>query len=704
MNYKNVFIGIIALGFLVACQTKKDDKMKDNPFAKESTLAYGFPDFSAIKAEHYMPAFEEGIAQKYKEIDAITANKETPTFANTIVALERSGELLTRVSSVFYNLTSAETNDELKQIQKDLAPILSKLTDDINMNEALFERIKAVKESEEGKALTGEDAVLLDDYYKKFTRGGANLNDEDKEKLRKINEELSLLSIEFGDNVLNENNTYKLVVTDEKDLAGLSEDIIAQAKITAEENNETGWVFTLHNPSVFPFLQYAKNRDLREKIYKAYINKGNNNDANDNKDIIKKLVNLRIEKANLLGYTNHASYVLENNVAKTPENVKDLLGQLWQPALKRAKSERAKMQRIIRNEGGKFKLQGWDWWYYAEKVKAKEYALNEEEMRPYFKLENVRNGAFALANKLFGINFTEMTNLKGYHPDVKVFEVTEADGNHIGIYLVDYFPRPGKRSGAWMNSYRKQSNLDGNYVTPIIVNVCNFTKPIGDNPALLSLDETLTLFHEFGHALHGLLSNTTYRSQSGTAVPRDFVEYPSQVTENWATQPELMKLYAKHYQTGEVMPNALIAKINNAGKFNQGFATTEYLAASLLDMQWHTLTEPFDGDVNEFEDNFLKKDKGLLPEINSRYSSTYFQHVFSGGYSAGYYSYIWSEVFDADTFNYFKETNIFDKEKGEAYRKYILSKGGTEDPEVLYEKFRGAKPTVKALIEKRGLN
>lgn len=705
MKLSNIFMLLAFLGMIASCQTKKEKATmaRENPFATESQLKYGFPNFEAIEITDYKPAFEQGIQQKRNEITAIAVNKETPTFDNTILAMERSGKLLTQVSSVFFNLTSAETNDELKAIEKDLAPQLSKLNDDIKLNEKLFARIKAVKESEEAKKLGTAETRLLDDYYKGFVRGGANLNEKDKEKLRKINKELSLLSIEFSEHVLNEDNKFKLLVTNKKDLAGLPEGTIAQAKATAEEAEKDGWMFTIHKPSLIPFLQYADNRDLREKMFKAYINKGNYNDENDNKEVLKKITSLRIKKANLLGYLTHAHFILENNVAKNPENVKDLLGKLWTPALEKAKKERAQMQAIIKKEGGSFDLQAWDWWYYAEKIKQAEYALNEEELRPYFQLDSVRAGVFMVANKLFGINFTEVTDLKGYHSDVKIFEVTDADGSHIAIYMADYFPRPGKSNGAWMSSYRKQSNLDGKFVTPIIVNVCNFTKPVGNKPALLSLDEVTTLFHEFGHALHGMLSTGKYPSQTGTSVPRDFVEFPSQVIENWAMDAKVMKLYAKHYKTGEAIPDKLIARIQKAGTFNQGFATTEYLAASLLDMEWHSLTEPFEGDVNKFEDNFLNDKKGLIPEIVSRYRSPYFKHIFSSGYSAGYYGYIWSEVYDADTFNYFKETDIFDKEKGMAYRNIILANGGAEDPQVLYKKFRGKQPSVAALVEKRGL-
>lgn len=695
------FMAVIMLLGLLASSCQKEERK--NPLLEESKLPYGFPDFEHIKTSDYIPAFEVAIKQKEEDIRAIVENKETPTFENTIVALEKSGALLTRVSDIFFNITSAETNEELRQIEKEITPKLTKLKDDINLNQDLFEKIKQVYINTKD-SLNTEDARLIEDYYQDFVRGGANLNDEDKEKLRDINKNLSLLSIEFGDHVLNENNSFELVITNKEDLKGLPKDVITQARNTALEKNKEGWVFTLHIPSIIPFLQYSENRALREKIYKGYINKGNNNDKNDNKEVIKKIIDLRVRKAKLLGYKNYADFVLERTVSKNAENVTNLLDKLWLPAVNRAKSERDKMQEIIDERKEGFKLQAWDWWYYAEKVKEKEYALNEEALLPYFELDKVRAGAFMVANKLFGINFKPLKNLKGYHPDVEVFDVTDADGSHIAIYLTDYFPRAGKRSGAWMNSYRKQSNLDGKFITPIIVNVCNFTKPTGDKPALLSLDQVNTLFHEFGHALHGMLSNCKYHSQSGTAVPRDFVEFPSQVMENWATDPKIMKMYAKHYKTGKPIPDSLIKKINKSGKFNQGFATTEYLAAAILDMKWHSLEEPYTGDVNVFENDFLYKEKGLIPEITSRYRSPYFLHIFSGGYATGYYSYIRSEIFDADMFNYFKETDVLDAEKGKAYRKEILSKGATEDPEVLYEKFRGKKPTVEALIEKRGLN
>lgn len=698
---------LIVVALLGACTNKaseeKETVTKDqNPFLKESPIKFQSPNFDAIKDEHYRPAFMEGIRQKENDILAIVESNETPSFDNTILALEQSGKLLSRVSSVFSNLTSAHTNETLKTLNKEITPLLTKLRDDVNLNEVLFQKVKQVKEGD-NSSLNKEQLKLLDDYYQGFVRGGANLDAEKKEKLRTINKELSILSVEFGDNVLAENNDFELLIEKEEDLSGLPEGVKSGAKQAAEARGHKGkWLFTLHVPSITPFLQYADNRALREKMYKGYIQKGNNGDGKDNKEILRKIANLRVEKAKLMGYETHADFVLERTMAKTPENVYKLLDKLWTPAIKRAKAEVEAMQKIIEREGGDFKLEGWDWKYYAEKVKKEQYNLDEEEVRPYFKLSNVQEGTFIVAKELFGITFEKRTDIPVYHSDVETFEVKDADGSHIGLFLVDYFPRESKRSGAWMNSYRKQSNVGGKFVTPIITNVCNFTKPIGNDPSLLTLDEVETLFHEFGHALHGLLSNVTYNSLSGTSVPRDFVELPSQIMEHWATAPEMLRRYAKHYKTGEVISEELITKINNASKFNQGFITTEYLAAAFLDLNWHTLTEPFTGDVTEFENKFLAE-KGLIPEIVSRYRSPYFQHVFAGGYSSGYYSYIWAEVLDADGYNYFEETDIFDKEKGKALRYEILSKGGTDDPMQLYLNFRGKEPDADALLENRGL-
>lgn len=678
-------------------------KESRNPFFTEWNTPFGTPPLEKIMEEHYLPAFQEGIQQAQKEIEAIAGNTEAPSFENTLEAMEESGALLTKVSNVFDVLNGSMTSDTMQAIAREVAPLRSKHRDDILLNAKLFRRIKAIYDQKDQLDLTVERNMLLEKYYKDFVRGGANLDEEKKAELREINQELSLLSLTFGENVLKENNRFELIIEDEENLAGLPEAVIIGAAETATERGHEGkWVFTLHKPSMIPFLQYSEKRDLREKIYKGYINRGNNNDELDNKEILAKMAALRVKKANLLGHKTHAHYVLDNNMAKIPENVYDLLNKLWKPTLKKMKKEAKELQKMINKEGHDFKLASWDWWYYTEKLKKARYDLDDEILRPYFKLENVINGAFDVANKLYGITFEERTNIPIYHEDVKVFEVKEADGSHVGILYTDYFPRASKRGGAWMNSFRKQSRLGGKNIHPIITNNGNFSKPTGDKPALLTFEEVSTLFHEFGHALHGLLSDCTYDRLSGTSVPRDFVELPSQIMENWASEPEVLKTYAKHYETGEPIPDELIEKIKKVGHFNQGFITGEYLAASFLDMDWHTLTEAKEQSVLKFENKSLNK-IGLIPEIISRYRSFYFQHIFSGGYSSGYYSYIWAEVLDKDAFQAFKETSLFDRETARSFRENIISRGGTEDPMVLYKRFRGAEPKIDGLLEARGL-
>ncbi len=693
-----IVLTILALLLTISCAVKEQ-----NPFFTDYGTPFGTPPFDRIEEKHYLPAFEKGIEDHQIEIDAIANNPEEATFDNTIVQMERSGRLLTSVNNIFFGLNSALTDDNMQDIAKQVAPMLSEHEDNINLNEKLYKRIKAVYLIRDELDLTAEQKMLLDKYYKSFARNGADLNREDKEKLRKINKELSVLSLQFAENLLDDNNSFELIIDNESDLAGLPEAVVSGAAETAAERGYEGkWVFTLHKPSMIPFLQYSDRRDLREKIYKAYINRGNNNDENDNKQILEKMVVLRLERANLLGYKTHADYVLEEQMAKNPANVYDLLKRLWVPSLEKAKEEAAEFQKMIDEEGGDFKLQSWDWWYYAEKVKKDKYDLDEEMLRPYFKLENVIDGVFTLANKLYGITLEERFDIPTYHEDVKVFEVKEADGSHIGILFTDYFPRESKRGGAWMGPYRKQSKIDGIMVTPVITNCGNFSKPTGDKPSLLSWDEVLTLFHEFGHGLHGLLSDCTYPSLSGTDVATDFVELPSQIMENWAGEPEMLNIYARHYETNEPMPAELIEKMRKSSHFNQGFALTEYLAASFLDMDWHTITDNNVAGVQEFEDNSLNS-IGLIPEIISRYRSTYFAHIFAGDYSAGYYSYIWAEVLDADAFQAFKETGLFNKKTAQSFRENVLSKGGSEDPMILYERFRGAKPGIGPLLERRGL-
>ncbi|MFC1555141.1 M3 family metallopeptidase [candidate division KSB1 bacterium] len=693
------FIVLIMLGILtMACSTTPE-----NPFFTEYDTPFGVAPFSEITDDHYMPAFLEGIKQVEQEVDVIVSNTEEPTFENTVEALEFAGEQLNKVSNVFYNLTSAHTNDSLQKISTDIAPLTSKLNDDINLNPELFAKVKAVYEKKDELNLNTEQKMLLDEAYKGFVRGGANLNEADQAKLREINSELAVLTIKFGENVLKEDNNFTLVLENEDDLAGLPDFLIEGAAAKAKDMDQEGkWVFTVHKPVLLPFLTYSEKREYREQMLKAYITRGDHGDEFDNKANLSKIAALRVNKAKLLGYETHAHFVLEENMAKTPDKVYELLNQLWEPALVMSKKEASDLQEMARKEGNSFKIEAWDWWYYAEKLKKEKYALDDEQLKPYFSLESAREGAFMVANKLFGLTFEERMDIPTYHPDVRTFEVKNPDGSHQGLFFADYFTRSSKRGGAWMNSYRKQSRKDGENITPIIVNVLNFNKPSEGEEALLTFEEVNTLFHEFGHALHGLLSDCNYLSLSGTSVPRDFVELPSQIMENWAAEPEVMKIYAKHYETGEPIPDELIEKIKNAGHFNQGFVTVEYLAASYLDMDWHTLTAAVEHDPTTFETNALNK-IGLIPEIVVRYRSTYFNHIFSGGYSSGYYSYIWSEVLDSDAYEAFKETNVFDKNTAASFRENILARGGTEDPMTLYLRFRGKEPSIESLLKKRGL-
>lgn len=695
---KKYFYLLMTATIMIACNGQKD-----NPFFSEYTTPFGVPPFDKIKTEHYMPAFKEGIKQHDEEIAAIAGSSEEPTFDNTIAALDLAGSLLKKVNLVFFSLTESETNDEMNKIAEEITPVLSEHNDNLYLNADLFKRVKALYDKKAELGLDREQERLLDDYYKNFVRSGAALTPEDQAKLRSINKELATLTLKFGDNVLNETNAYKLVIDKKEDLAGLPQSSIDAAAEAATDAGMSGkWVFTLHKPSLIPFLQFSQKRELREQMFKAYINRGDNDNENDNKEIIKKLVNFRIDKAKLLGYASHADFVLDENMAKTPENVLSFLNGIWPKALVRAKAEVEDMQKMIVADGDTFRLKAWDWWYYSERVRKEKFNLDESELKPYFKLENVRQGAFDVANKLFGLTFKKLDSIPVYHPDVEVFEVLDEDGSHVGIFMTDYFPRPGKRGGAWMSNFSEQYFKDGKDNRPIIYNVGNFTKPTADAPSLLNQDEVETLFHEFGHGLHGLLSRCRYISSSGTNVARDFVELPSQIMENWAMHPEVLKMYAKHYKTGETIPEALIEKITKSSAFNQGFMTTELIAAALLDMDWHTLEANTSDNVRDFEINSMKK-VGLIEEIVPRYRSTFFNHIFSGGYSSGYYAYLWAEVLDADAFNAFEENGIFDKQTATLFRKNVLEKGDTEDPMILYKQFRGAEPDPAALIKRRGL-
>lgn len=674
----------------------------ENPLLSEWKTPFETPPFSKIKNEHFLPAIEEGINVEKAEIEAIINNPEAPDFENTLAALEKSGKLLSRVNRVFGALNGANTNEELQNIAKITAPMLSKHRDDISLNTKLFQRIKHIYDKKDQLNLNEEEQIVLENYYKDFVRSGALLSDDQKEVLRKINDELTNLYVQFRQNHLNQTNAICLTIENENDLAGLPESVIQTAAETARSRGMEGkWVFTLQKPSFIPFLQYSDRRDLRETVFKAYVNRGNNDDEFDNKKIISRIAVLRVKRANLLGYETHAHYVLERNMARNPDNVYKFLNDLWKPALKRAKMEAADMQALIKKEGHDFKLAAWDWWYYAEKVKKEKFALDEGMLRPYFKMDNVRKGAFDVAEKLYGIKFIPRNDIEVYHPDVEVFEVQEADGSHIGIFYSDYYPRDGKRSGAWSSSFRSQSNMDGDFITPLVFNVGNFSKPTADKPSLLSIDEVNTLFHELGHGLNSLFGNTVYSGSRRT--PRDFVELPSQILENWAMEPQVLKTYALHYQTGEPIPQELIDKLDKARLFNQGFETVEYLAASFLDMDWHMLKDTVEVDAAEFEKQSMAK-IGLIPEIVPRYQSTNFGHIFSGdGYSAGYYSYIWAAVLDADAFQAFKETDLFNPRLAASFREHVLSRGSTNMMEQ-YIKFRGAEPKVDALLERRGLN
>ena len=675
-----------------------------NPFFEKYNTPYNVPSFDKIKVEHFKPAFLEGIKQQEKEIDAIAGNTQKATFENTILAMENSGKLLSEVSTVFFNLSSANTNAEIQKIAQEVSPLMAAHSDNINLNEKLFQKVNSLWQSKNQLNLGTEEAKLLENAYKRFARNGAKLDENAKNRLRQINAELSLLSVNFGQNILVDTNGFEMLIDKKDDLVGLPESIIQAAAETAKSKGYDGkWLFTIHNSSVMPFLQYSANRALREKMYKAYKNRGNNGGANDNNENAIKLANLRLEKAQILGYETFAHYALEETMAKTPEKVTSFLEDLWKPSIAKANEEIAEIKTMMNKDGISGDVQPWDYSFYSEKIRKAKFDLDEQELAPYFSIEGVREGIFMVTNKLWGLKFKQITNVPVYHPDVTSWEVMEADGTHLGVLFMDMHPRSSKRGGAWMTSYRPQTMKDGKRVAPVISIVCNFTKPTSTTPALLTFDEVTTFFHEFGHALHGLLSNVKYKSLAGTSVSRDFVELPSQVMENWAADPVVLKMYAKHYKTGAVIPDELIEKLERAATFGQGFATTEYLASSLLDMDYHSITAPISGKATDYEENSMKK-YGLTSAITPRHSSTHFSHVFSGGYSAGYYSYIWSGVLDTDAFDQFKKTDLFSQEKAKSFRNNILSKGGTEDPMVLYKRFRGSEPSIEPLLKKRGLD
>jgi peptidyl-dipeptidase Dcp len=686
--------------FVIALSSCKNEPKVDmsNPFFKEYNTPFDVPPFEKIMAKHYMPAFEKGMTDLEKEINVLLSNKKEPDFENTILAFDNAGELLTRISSVFFAQAQANTNDSLQKIEIEISPKLTAFQDEIRLNPKLFKRVKSVYDNQANLNLNDEQKYLLENLYKGFIRNGSNLNKTDQDSLKAINKKLSVATVKFGQNVLTETDNYKLFITKKEDLNGLPETVISGAAEVAKAAGFMGkWAFTTKKPSMLPFLTYAENRELRKELYKAYYMRGNNGNEFDNNKLLAEIVMLRAERAKLLGYKNHSSVVLEPRMAKVPENVFKLLNNLWERAIPVAIEERDEMQKIVAKEGGKFKLEPSDWWYYAEKLRKQKYDLNDSELRPYFMLENVKNGLFSVATKLYGITFVPIKDIPVPHPDVEAFEVKEADGSHLGVLYLDFYPREGKQQGAWCGTYRAHHILNGKDVTPVVTMVQNFTRPTGDTPALLSMEETSTLYHEFGHALDNLFNRNTYNQ---TYIAWDFVELPSQLMEHWASEPEVLNMYAKHYKTGETIPATLVQKIKNSGYFNQGFETVEYLAASLLDMKYHTIDAPV-VDIQSFEKEYLDK-IGLIPEILPRYRSTYFIHI-TGGYDSGYYSYIWAAVLDNDAFEAFKENGLFDKNTATSFRNNILAKNGTMDPMQMFINFRGREPVIEPLLKNRGL-
>ncbi len=708
------YISLLLLLLIISCQntTKKTENQKTNmnETNKQNILLqdwdtpFGTPPFDKIKSEDYLPAFERAIKMHDEEIDAIVNNQSEPIFKNTIVALEQSGQKLKQIQHIFDAVESANTDDVLKNTSKIINPELAVHYDKISMNKKLFERINTVYQQKYHLNLDDEDSRLLEETYKNFVRSGVNLPAEKQKRLQAVNKELASLQQQFNDNLLVETNDFELYVTDKKDLGEMPRQAVdAAAEESQKRGHKTGWSFTLQRPSIYPFLDYSPNRALRKKIFNAYANRGNNNNAHDNKKVLEKMLQLRTEKAHLLGYNNYARYILQDNMAENPENVYKLLNQIWKPALQTAEKDRDQLVAMMRKDGINDEFKPSDWRYYVRKIRSQKYNFDESLTKPYFEVNAVRDGAFLLAHKLFGLNFKPLKDVAVWHKNQQVFEVTDNAGKHIGVIYMDFFARPNKRGGAWMNELRMQSNVDGKFVTPIVTNNFNFPAPTKSMPSLLSFSQAQTVFHEFGHGLHGLLSNVKYASLSGTNVPRDFVEFPSQVMENWMSHPDMLKYYAKHYQTGKIIPQELIKKMNDANRFNEGFRSVEYLAASFLDMDWHTINDTLPRKTLDFERKAMQK-IGLISEIIPRYRSTYYAHIFGGGYAAGYYSYLWSEVLDADTFDAFvKSGNIFNPELARRYKK-MISSGGTKPGMQLYKEFMGRAPKINALLKKKGFN
>ena len=693
---KKLLIAGAALALMSSCNNM------ENPFLTESSAPFGAPEFDKIRNEHYLPAFEAGIAEAKAEIDAIVANQEEPTFENTIEAMEYAGETLNGVASIFYNLMEANTNDEMQQIAEKLSPMLTEYEMYVSLNPALFERVKAVYEKRNELGLDKDQMKLLEDNYKGFVRGGANLSDEDKALYSKWSEELSLASLQFSKNVLAATNAYTLHITDTADLAGLPEFVRTMAAETAAEKGLEGWAFTLDAPSYSPFLKYSSVRDLRKQIWTAYNTRATSGEF-DNTEIVKQIVDLRIKIANILGYETYADYALEERMAKSKDTVNGFIKDLLEPSMEFAKKDVADVFAYAKKNGFEgSQLESWDFSYWSEKYQQAEYSLSAEELKPYFQLESCIDAVFGLATRLYGISFTELDNVPVYHEDVKVYEVKDADGSHLALFYADFFPRASKRGGAWMTEFRGQSIENGVEKRPFISIVCNFTKPTADAPALITHDELTTFLHEFGHALHGIFAEGRYGSLTGTSVSRDFVELPSQIMENWAFEPEYLNSFAKHYQTGEPIPAELIDKVVAAKNYLAGYAQVRQLHFGLLDMAWHTLTELPSESTVEFEAKTLAP-YAVMPAVSGTAFSGSFSHIFSGGYSAGYYSYKWAEVLEADAFSLFKEKGIFNTEVAASFRENILSKGSTEEAAVIYRNFRGHDPQPEALMKKLGL-
>lgn len=708
---KKYFVTILAASmiFSTSCSKndaeKQDDATSKNPFFTEWTTRFEVPPFDKIKVEHYRPALDSGFKQHLAEIDVIVNSTDEPTFENTILALENSGKLLNAVALAFFNVNGTDGNQEMKDIEAEYSPRFSEHADNINMNEKLFAKVKVIYDKRQTLNLDNDDLKLIELYYKNFVRGGTNLPADKKDQLKEINNKISELTTQFGQRMLAENNAFRVIVSDEKELAGLPESVVNAAADLAKANEEAGkWMFNTSKPSWIPFMQYAENRALREKMYKGYINRGNNNDSNDTKALVEEIAVLRVKKANLLGYKTWADYVISDNMAKTAKAANDLVNRVAKTTIPFAKAEAYELQKIADKLGDNIKIEPWDWWYYTEKLRKEKYDLDDAMIRPYFALDNVKKGAFDLANKLWGLKFERVNDVPVYNKECEVYEVLNPDGSHLSAIYFDWHPRPTKRGGAWMNSIKEQYFVDGKRSHPVVINVCNFTPPQGDIPSLLSIEEAETLFHEFGHALHGMFANTKYRSTSGTNVSRDFVELPSQVMENWVLEPQFMKTFAKHYKTGEVIPDSLIKKLEESAKFNQGFITMELIAATILDMDWHTISDTNRRNAIDFE-NASKKKMGLIKEIEPRYSSWYFGHIWSGGigYSAGYYSYTWAAVLDADAYQAFVETgDIFNPEVAARFRDNVLMLGGSVDSDELYRRFRGKDPKPDAYFIRKG--